>query len=376
MITPYDSVIVRTACKVLVPFAQVFALYVLFHGHESPGGGFQGGAILGASIILTRFTQSRRLARRYAPGSVAVRLGADGVLIYYAVGAVPFLFVGSFLYYRYLPLYTVGTTETVELPVDAMGTIRGSVTDAETGAPIADAFVRLIVPDAEPVVTRTDTNGDYALFVPDMPDFFALSVSHDGYIPGSNNVNARAVARGPLPVDFDLQRQRDDVIVLEAIPEVHHLGDDRFVGRINSQFQRSSEGARFETTFDLARFPDRHRGAGATRRAADISRRHTSSALNGHEFPSETHQPAPPERAEVRMLVKGVQRRHRIVINGTTLKERLDDAPSDGSFGEFRASFDPSLLRTGTNTFAVIAKPSSSDIDDFEFVNIRIELRP
>jgi len=104
MITPYDSVIVRTACKVLVPFVQVFALYVLFHGHESPGGGFQGGAILGASVILTRFTQSDRLARRFAPGSVAVRLGALGVLIYFAVGAVPLLFGGGFLDYGYLPL--------------------------------------------------------------------------------------------------------------------------------------------------------------------------------------------------------------------------------------------------------------------------------
>jgi multicomponent Na+:H+ antiporter subunit B len=41
MIQPYDSLIVRTVCKILIPFAQVFALYVLVHGHESPGGGSQ-----------------------------------------------------------------------------------------------------------------------------------------------------------------------------------------------------------------------------------------------------------------------------------------------------------------------------------------------
>ena len=62
MIDAYDSVVVRTACKLLAPFVQVFALYVLFHGHESPGGGFQGGAILGASVILLRFTQEREVA--------------------------------------------------------------------------------------------------------------------------------------------------------------------------------------------------------------------------------------------------------------------------------------------------------------------------
>ena len=65
---------------------------------------------------------------------------------------------------------------------------------------------------------------------------------------------------------------------------------------------------------------------------------------------------------------------HRIVINGETLDDRLDDAPSDGSFGEFVAWFDVSILRDGQNTLEIIAKPSSVDIDDFEFVNVRVRL--
>ncbi len=79
---------------------------------------------------------------------------------------------------------------------------------------------------------------------------------------------------------------------------------------------------------------------------------------------------------EVHLLAKGVQRSHKIVVNGTVLEDRLDDAPSDGSFGEFTAQFDARILRTGTNTIEIIAKPSSSDIDDFEFVNVRIRLAP
>ena len=31
---------------------QIFALYVVAHVHHSPGGGFQGGVFLGASLIL------------------------------------------------------------------------------------------------------------------------------------------------------------------------------------------------------------------------------------------------------------------------------------------------------------------------------------
>ena len=81
-------------------------------------------------------------------------------------------------------------------------------------------------------------------------------------------------------------------------------------------------------------------------------------------------------RVEIRLLVKGVQRSHKIAINDTVIDKRLDNAPDDGSFGEFAADFRAGLLRAGTNTVEIIAKPSSSDIDDFEFVNVRIILSP
>ena len=52
MIERHDSVVVTTVLRLLIPVAQLFALYVLAHGHESPGGGFQAGVILGATYIL------------------------------------------------------------------------------------------------------------------------------------------------------------------------------------------------------------------------------------------------------------------------------------------------------------------------------------
>jgi len=36
----------------MIPFIQLFALYVIIHGSGGPGGGFQGGVIFGASFIL------------------------------------------------------------------------------------------------------------------------------------------------------------------------------------------------------------------------------------------------------------------------------------------------------------------------------------
>lgn len=47
--------IVKQITNIVLPFIQVFALYVMVFGHVSPGGGFAGGSILGASLIMYRF---------------------------------------------------------------------------------------------------------------------------------------------------------------------------------------------------------------------------------------------------------------------------------------------------------------------------------
>ena len=47
-----SSVIVRTAVRFLVPVIVFFGIYMMLHGEASPGGGFQGGAIIGASVVL------------------------------------------------------------------------------------------------------------------------------------------------------------------------------------------------------------------------------------------------------------------------------------------------------------------------------------
>lgn len=44
--------IVKTMARILIPLILVFGVYILVNGHLSPGGGFSGGAILGAGFIL------------------------------------------------------------------------------------------------------------------------------------------------------------------------------------------------------------------------------------------------------------------------------------------------------------------------------------
>ena len=46
------SVIVRCAADVFLPLACIFGVYVVLHGNNTPGGGFQGGALIASAILL------------------------------------------------------------------------------------------------------------------------------------------------------------------------------------------------------------------------------------------------------------------------------------------------------------------------------------
>ena len=80
------SIIVETVSRVMIPFIQLFSLYVIIHGASGPGGGFQGGVIFAASIILYALTYSlSRGKRRFPPGS-QITLATVGLSIYAGIG--------------------------------------------------------------------------------------------------------------------------------------------------------------------------------------------------------------------------------------------------------------------------------------------------
>lgn len=49
---PKNDVILQKVAGFLVPIIIIFGIYVVLNGHLSPGGGFSGGAIIGAGLIL------------------------------------------------------------------------------------------------------------------------------------------------------------------------------------------------------------------------------------------------------------------------------------------------------------------------------------
>jgi multisubunit Na+/H+ antiporter MnhB subunit len=49
---PLNHYLLVAAAKWLVPFFQIMGLFMLFRGHNDPGGGFIGGLIVGASFVI------------------------------------------------------------------------------------------------------------------------------------------------------------------------------------------------------------------------------------------------------------------------------------------------------------------------------------
>ena len=93
---PYDVIITMT-CRLVVPFVQLFALYVIAHGHHSPGGGFQGGVIFGAAIILFAISNNLRRTRKRLSEMTGTLLSSVGVIVYGGTGLLCILFGAEFL---------------------------------------------------------------------------------------------------------------------------------------------------------------------------------------------------------------------------------------------------------------------------------------
>jgi multicomponent Na+:H+ antiporter subunit B len=121
--TYVESTIIMTTVRIVVPFVFTFGLFVMFHGADSAGGGFQGGVIVAAAVLLLAFAFGIEPTRAWLEGPL--------LRITIAVGGATFAFVGlgalaaggAFLEY---PAYGFGSDgvkygiELVELGIGAV----------------------------------------------------------------------------------------------------------------------------------------------------------------------------------------------------------------------------------------------------------------
>jgi len=99
------SEIVQTAAQLLMPLVFLFGIYVFINGHLTPGGGFQGGAIIASGVMLLLLAQPHAAISRSLIGITESLSGFSYVL----VGVLGVILAGGFLDNRIMGLGQFGS---------------------------------------------------------------------------------------------------------------------------------------------------------------------------------------------------------------------------------------------------------------------------
>lgn len=94
-----NDLILRVVAKLLMPYILLFALYVQFHGDFGPGGGFQAGVIIAATMLFYGLIYGLPAAQKVVPEPLVEAMMALGVLVYGGVGVAGLLLGGNYLDY-------------------------------------------------------------------------------------------------------------------------------------------------------------------------------------------------------------------------------------------------------------------------------------
>ncbi|MGD8343272.1 MAG: Na+/H+ antiporter subunit B [Desulfobacterales bacterium] len=88
-----QSVILTTATRILMPMLLLFSAFILFRGHNLPGGGFIGGLVASATFVLHSYAYGVRSTLALLRISPRTLIGA-GLLLALGSGCVS-LFTGK-----------------------------------------------------------------------------------------------------------------------------------------------------------------------------------------------------------------------------------------------------------------------------------------
>jgi multicomponent Na+:H+ antiporter subunit B len=101
---PPSGELLTTGTRLLVPLILLLGVYVFVNGHLTPGGGFQGGAILASAVLMLLLTNP---LLRIGHGLIAAIESTAG-LLFVGIGVLGIVLAGGFLDNRILPIGDLG----------------------------------------------------------------------------------------------------------------------------------------------------------------------------------------------------------------------------------------------------------------------------
>ncbi len=112
LLKSHQDTILKQAARILVPVLFLFAIYMLLNGERSPGGGFSGGTVLGAGLILSSLAFGAGRVQALLTRRVYSAVRTFGLLLYAGLYGVN-IFLGA----NGLPNYLTGMTMLIDLAV-------------------------------------------------------------------------------------------------------------------------------------------------------------------------------------------------------------------------------------------------------------------
>ena len=96
---PGMSLIVKTITRLTVGLILLYGIYIVLHGHISPGGGFAGGVIIALSFIHLMLAFGKEVALKKLSEAIASILESLGAIMFLSVALLGF--IGGYFFFNF-----------------------------------------------------------------------------------------------------------------------------------------------------------------------------------------------------------------------------------------------------------------------------------
>lgn len=102
------TIIIKTVTRLIVGVIFIYGIYIISHGHLTPGGGFAGGAVIAGAFVLLVLSYGSDKLNLSEKESRSSLLESISILAFLILGVVGLFLSSRIFFYNYMPKGAVG----------------------------------------------------------------------------------------------------------------------------------------------------------------------------------------------------------------------------------------------------------------------------